>query len=76
MCVFFKFIYTGALDSFFACAEVKLSRDSLLRMKVKHLKALLVDKGLSCRDCLEKNDFVSFLTAKLNLVASGHGTEL
>lgn len=60
-----------------ACREeVKLSRDSLLRMKVKHLKALLVDKGLSCRECLEKNDFVSFLTAKLNLAASGHGTEL
>ena len=59
-----------------AYAAVELSWESLLGMQVKHLKALLLDKGLSCRECVEKGDFVSFLSAQLGLSASGHGGEL
>lgn len=45
-------------------------------MKIKHLKALLLDNGLQCRECVEKGDFVSFLSARLGLAASDHGTDL
>ena len=57
-------------------AAVELSWESLLGMKMKHLKALLLDKGLHCRECVEKGDFVTFLSTQLGLAASGHGGEL
>ena len=57
-------------------AAANLSWESLLGMKVKHLKALLVDRGLQCLECVEKADFVSFLSAQLGLAASGHSGEL
>merc|ERR1712010_219147 len=28
------------------------------KMRVKHLKQILADRGVSCRGCLEKRDFV------------------
>jgi hypothetical protein len=58
------------------CAAVKLSWESLLGMKIKHLKALLLDRGLQCRECVEKGDFVAFLSRQLNLGATGHEAEL
>lgn len=59
-----------------ACAAVELTWDSLLGMKIKHLKALLLDRGLKCRDCVERGDFVSFLSTQLGLAASSHSADL
>lgn len=31
------------------------------KLKIKQLKGIMLEKGLSCPDCLEKSDYVAFL---------------
>jgi hypothetical protein len=50
--------------------------NALARLKVKHLKAILADKGLDCRECVEKADYVSFLSSHIAASHSGAHSEL
>ncbi len=44
------------------CAgRVNLERADLGRMRVAQLKQLLADRGVACRECVEKADFVKRL---------------
>lgn len=48
---------------------MKISPDTdFSRLKVGQLKELLRDRGIACRECVEKGDFV----AKLQEVAAAH----
>ena len=60
------------LNSFYSgkkCAEA-ITLDSstdFTKMKVSQLKQLLAAKGISCKDCFEKNDFIKRLKSAYNI---------
>ena len=38
-----------------------LSDDDLGRMRIKQLKAILIDRGLECKGCTDKNEFIAMI---------------
>jgi protein disulfide-isomerase-like protein len=61
------------------CAEVMMSMDKgadFSKMKVSQMKQILAAKGASCRDCVEKSDFVRKLKEVMAGAAGGGHTEL
>ena len=55
------------------CAVIKLDASTdLSSMKVSQLKQILQDRGMSCRECIEKQDFIK----QVKLLISPGKTEL
>ena len=52
---------TASLRSSSVYAGVKLDEDSLARLRVGQLKDLLTDRGLTCRSCVERSDYLQFV---------------
>lgn len=39
--------------------QLKLSEEEIGKKRVKDLKAMMAERGLDCKECLEKPDFVA-----------------
>ena len=45
----------------------EFSREELSKKKIKELKQMLTDRGVECKGCAEKPDYISMVLEKQNL---------
>lgn len=60
-------VVVASLIFFAAASPAALTEKDLQKLKIKELRQFLDDRGLTCHDCQEKNDFVRFALQHVNV---------